>query len=35
MGSMVPIDERISFNYHIKNPQKIVVVKNDYMQISF
>ena len=27
-------DERISCNYLIKYPQKSVLVKNDYMQIS-
>ena len=31
---MVSIDERICCNYHIKYPQKSVLVKNDYMQIS-
>ena len=30
---MVSIDERICCNYHIKNPQKSVLVKNDNMHI--
>ena len=36
MCKMVSIDERICCNSHIKNPQKFVLVKNDYksMQIS-
>ena len=28
------IDEQTSCNYHFKYPQKSVLVKNDYMQIS-
>ena len=36
MCKMVSIGERICCNNHIKNPQKSVLVKNDYksMQIS-
>ena len=34
MCKMISIDKRISCYYHIKNPQKSVMVKNDYMQIS-
>ena len=30
---MVSIDEQIFSNYHIKNPQKSVLVKNDNMDI--
>ena len=33
MCKMVSIDGRICCNYHIKNPQKSVLVKNDNMQI--
>ena len=34
MCKMVYIDERICSNYHIKNPQKSVLVKYENMQIS-
>ena len=30
---MVSIDERIRCNYHIKNPQESVLIKNDYMSL--
>ena len=30
---MVSIDEQICCNYHMKNPQKSVLVKNDNMHI--
>ena len=34
MCKMVYIDERICSYYHIKNPQKSVLVKYENMQIS-